>query len=622
MRLTEGMSQQSAPSRRERGARVDDADGARKRPRRSRARWLVPVGILAGIGIIGVVVLLVGQHLLSRAYAAREALDAAVPLAGTVREQLLAGDTDAAMESAARMSTLTSEAREKTDDRIWRGLEWLPYLGQNLQAVRVASVAVDDLVSHAVVPAATVELASFVPVDGRIDTAALVALSDRVEEIANAVAVVRTTIQGIDRDPLVDVVADALVRLDDAIESFESLLDPVQKTLSVLPAVLGADAPRNYLTLVQNNAESRGTGGNPAAILLINVDDGAVSIAQQASSADFRNFRPNSVAPLDPETEALYGDKIGRHVMDITMTPDFTESAAIMRAFWAESFGTPVDAVLSVDPVALSYLLAATGPVTLAEGEQLTAENAVTLLLNDVYFRHDDPLMHDLYFAAAAAVVLDAFTSSVDDPRALVDAVMRAIEEGRIMYAPDDAEQFDLIAGSRFSGTLPFSNGERTVLGAYVNDITRGKLDYYLDTEVGVGTDMCVNNEAPTFTTTITLASVLDPDEAASLPWYVSTADFFPKGVISSDVVLYGPVGSTFVSAAVDGTDLPADALPHLGRPAVKVNVINNPGSVRTVAATFVGGDDEHGPIEVRHTPMVRATPVTVDAEGCADSSQ
>ena len=35
------------------------------------------------------------------------------------------------------------------------------------------------------------------------------------------------------------------------------------------------------------------------------------------------------------------------------------------RAYWAESFGTTIDGVLSFDPVALSYLLGATGPVTL-----------------------------------------------------------------------------------------------------------------------------------------------------------------------------------------------------------------------------------------------------------------
>ena len=35
---------------------------------------------------------------------------------------------------------------------------------------------------------------------------------------------------------------------------------------------------------------------------------------------------------------------------DITLTPDFTESAELMRAYWAESFGTPIDGVVSFDP--------------------------------------------------------------------------------------------------------------------------------------------------------------------------------------------------------------------------------------------------------------------------------
>src|SRR5690606_5018452 len=141
-------------------------------------------------------------------------------------------------------------------------------------------------------------------------------------------------------------------------------------TLQLLPGALGAEGPRNYLMLFQNNAEARGAGGNPAAILLVNVTDGRISIAQQASSTDFQNARPTPVTALDPETTARYGDKVGRYMQDIMLTPDFTESADIMRAWWAETFGTPIDAVVSFDPVALGYLLGATGPVTLPTGEQ------------------------------------------------------------------------------------------------------------------------------------------------------------------------------------------------------------------------------------------------------------
>lgn len=372
--------------------------------------------------------------------------------------------------------------------------------------------------------------------------------------------------------------------------------------------------------LAQNNAESRGTGGNPASLIMIHVDDGAISIAQQASSADFDNGRATPITELDPQTVALYGDKVGRYMQDVTTTPDFTESARVMGAFWAESFGTPIDGTVSIDPVALSYLMVATGPVTLPNGDVLTSENVVSTLLNDLYFRYPDPEVQDAYFATAAAAVFDALTG-VQHPRALVDQVVRAADEGRILYVPTVPAEIDAVAGSRLSGKLPADNGEVTMVGSYVDDITEGKLDYYLDTALTVTSDVCTVDAAtaPTFTVSTTLTSALQPGDVAGLARYISPARFFPKGTISTDLVVYGPVGASFASASVDGAAVAATPVEHLGRPAVRINVVNDPATVREVSVTFTGtAGAAYGPIEAWHTPMVRATPVTIDVPGCA----
>ena len=320
--------------------------------------------------------------------------------------------------------------------------------------------------------------------------------------------------------------------------------------------------------------------------------------------------------PLDPETAALYGDKIGRYMMDVTLTPDFTETAEIMRGFWADRFGTPIDGVISFDPVALSYLLGATGPVTLATGETLTAENAVSELLNQVYFKIDDSELQDAYFAAAAASIFGVVTSGAGDTSALVEALGRAIDEGRLMYVPSAEAEAELIAGNRIDGMLPADNSEKTMVGVYVNDVTEGKLDYYAKMTVAATSDQCTATE-PTFSTTATFASTLDPNAVEGLASYISPARFFPKGVIATDLVLYGPVGSTFTGATVDGAPSVATGVAHLDRPAVKVRIVNQPGASHTVVANFTGAAGEYGPLEVWHTPMVQPVDVTVATPGC-----
>ncbi len=348
---------------------------------------------------------------------------------------------------------------------------------------------------------------------------------------------------------------------------------------------------------------------------MINVTDGKLTITQQADSGDFSNNRPSPVTELDPETAALYGDKIGRFLPDITLTPDFTESAEIMRAYWQESFGTPIDGVLSFDPVALSYLLGATGPVKLATGETLTADNAVSELLNQVYFRYE-PEQQDAFFASAAASIFSVVSSGAGDTSDLVEALGRAIDEGRLLYVPSAEAEAELIAGNRIDGMLPADNSEKTMVGVYVNDVTEGKLDYYAKLSVAATSDQCTATE-PTFTTTATFASTLDPNAVDGLAEYISPARFFPKGVIATDLVLYGPVGSTFTGATVDGAPSVATAVPHLDRPAVKVRIVNEPGVSHTVVANFTGAAGEYGPLEVWHTPMVQPTEVTIATPGC-----
>ena len=583
-----------------------------KRPLIRSARLWVPIGIL--LVLIGLVVW--GSILANRAFAAKDALEEAIPLASKTQDLIAAGDLEGAKAAAGELTVLTAEARTQTNGRLWKAAEWVPVVGPNMQAVRVSSTAVDDLVHGAVIPATDITIDALKPQGGVIDLVVLQQLADTVGTASDTIDKVASDLNGLDRSALIGPVESGVEQLDEAVTKLKPTLDTADTTLKVLPGALGADGPRNYLMLFQNNAESRGTGGNPAAIVLVNVTDGKISIAKQANSGDFNNNRPEPIIELHPETAALYGDKIGRFMPDITLTPDFTESAELMRAYWAESFGTPIDGVVSFDPVALSYLLGATGPVKLSTGETLTADNAVSELLNRVYFRFPEGDEQDAYFAAAASSVFGALMSGSGDTSALVDSLGKAVDEGRLMYVPTAEAEAEFIAGSRIDGKLPADNSEKTMVGVYVDDITEGKLDYYAKLAIAATSDQCTV-DAPTFTTTATFASTLDGGEVDDLAEYISPARFFAKGTISTDLVLYGPVGSTFASATVDGAPSAATALPHLGRPAVKINIVNPPGASHTVVATFTGAAGEYGPLEVWHTPMVQPTEVTVTTPGC-----
>src|SRR5206468_976551 len=81
---------------------------------------------------------------------------------------------------------------------------------------------------------------------------------------------------------------------------------------------------------------------------------------------------------------------------------DFPVAAATASRMWTTTYGGTVDGVIAIDPVVVSGLLDATGPVTLPSGDQISSANAVKLLLSDVYQRYSDPDQQDAFFASAA----------------------------------------------------------------------------------------------------------------------------------------------------------------------------------------------------------------------------
>ena len=51
----------------------------------------------------------------------------------------------------------------------------------------------------------------------------------------------------------------------------------------LLPPMLGQDGPRDYLLVVQNNAEIRSTGGLPGSLQILTADNGKLTLAEQRS---------------------------------------------------------------------------------------------------------------------------------------------------------------------------------------------------------------------------------------------------------------------------------------------------------------------------------------------------
>lgn len=559
---------------------------------------LVAVCLTAWVGIRG---FLAYQHL---ADAQERADDAAAVLA----------DPASAGDLIRSISADTSAARELTSDAVWRAAEGVPWVGPQLVAVSSVAAALDDVASYSLTPlgsvAASFSLDSIRPQNGAIDLSAFSELDGAASEGTSGLAAAASAVDSIDADPLIGPLRDAVDEVANLLSQAHVAADALNRTTALLPPMLGADGPRDYLIVFQNNAEWRSLGGIVGAMVLVHTESGQITLGAQASSSDFTRY-DDPVVPMTDDEIRLFGRQPARYVQNVTQIPDFTRDAPIVQAMWQRQTGTTIDGVLSLDPVALSYLLEATGPISLPTGDELNAENAVRLLLNEVYLRYEDPRHQDAFFAAAAASVFSSLTSGAVDPTALVSALGRAGEEHRLMIwnaAPDEQSVLD---GTTLQGGLEPVDPDEAKFGVYLNDGTGSKMDYYM--QVAAGVESCTSDES---TLRVTLRSTA-PADAASLPTYITGGGSFgiPPGEVETIAYIYLPENSELVSTrAPDQEEAPpVGGGTDAGRQVLVWTTQLTPGAETTLDVTVTTPDIDA--LTARVTPTVHGVDATAVCE-------
>lgn len=587
--------------------------------RGSRARIVLWV-VLALVLLLILAVAWVGV----RGALAKGHLERAVGDVDALRSQLTGGDTAAAQKTAKHLEREAGAARSLTGDPIWGASQHVPFFGANLRAVRQVSVVVDDVARNAVSPVAAVigglGTDSFAPKDGKVDLQPIVDAQPAVAKATTTLARADRDAEAIDTSDTLSPVTSAVAQLRNALSSASAQVDTANRVVQLAPAMLGHDGERNYLLLFQNNAELRAGGGIPGAVALLQTDDGAVHLQNQTSGGSFGPYE-QPILPLTSDTTGLYGSITGKYMQDVTLTPRFDVSAKLARAMWKQKFGEQVDGVLAMDPVTLSYILKATGPVTLPTGDTLTSDNAVKLLLSDVYAKYPDPVVQDAFFASAASAVFDKVASGSFDPQQFVSALTQSTGEDRLrLWSADRTEQRH-ISGTAVAGELPTESAASREFAVYLNDGTGSKMDYYLEKSLSVGSSVCRKDGRPTSVVQITLKNTAPADAATSLPEYVTGGGDFgvEPGLIKTLIATYAPEDAIFLGATKDGKTTAVQTATDGGHPVAQLQTVLAPGESLTYRVAFLSDAEfAKAPVQATSTPGVRQTeakPITFDCQ-------
>lgn len=582
-----------------------------------RRPFLLTFAALGGI----IIVACVGSvWLASKAASINSELTSANLLIGTLKENIANDDVEDAARTIAQLRTHTVAAKEAVDDPLWTLATTLPGLGPNFSAVAEVARSADDVASLGLEPLVRVygalDWQALLPGSDGSDFGPLEDASPSISAAAHAVRLSADRLNQIDATRLWPQVAAPLTSAREQLQTVTGALDTASNAANIAPAMLGAQTPRSYLLIIQNNAETRASGGIPGALAVLSLDKGKLTLGEQSSASAVGVMAP--VVPVEPEQQEIYSGRLGKFMQDVNLTPDFPTAAVTAQAMWERKTGQRVDGVISVDPIALGYVLDATGAVNIRQPElvalaasglptELTGQNVVQTLLSDVYARIEQPSLQDAYFAGVAQEIFLALSDGRGDAKGLIEGLTRGTAEGRVLVWSSLTAEQSVIAQYDLSGSIAGPSVAPAQFGVYFNDGTGAKMDYYVQRTVQLIRE-CARDGYEQTTVRVTSTNTAPADAAMSLPTYVTGGGVFgvPSGSVQTNIVAYGPALSNVETAKIDGQSTNFASYGHNNRPVGTLAVRLAPGESKTVDFTFAK--------IVQHTePNVVVTPTVQD---------
>ncbi|WES62870.1 DUF4012 domain-containing protein [Microbacter sp. GSS18] len=515
----------------------------------------------------------------------------------------------------------TGTARGLTSDPAWRIVEQLPWIGPQLRAISTIAASADNVTRDALTPlaevASTLSTDAFRPVDGRISLDGFVAVQDAAAQAARSMGGAADAVELANSPGLVPPLAEVVDEVSDLFTETAHATDALARASVLVPAMLGQDGPRDYLVIFQNNAEWRSLGGIAGALAVVHTDDGDLTLTEQDYAASMGVFIP-PVMDLGPELTSVYGVRPATWMHNVTQVPDFAVSGELARAMWAERHGIEVDGVIALDPVTLSYILEATGPVELPLGDTISADNAVELLLNEVYVRYPDPAEQNQFFSDTTSAIFTTLTQNGFDASGMLAGLARAGDEYRVMLWSAHDDDQAVLADTTLAGAPLETTRRISPFGVYLNDGTGSKMDYHQTVETTAMWDACTLDAAGAASgTAVVDVTIANEAPDSGLAEYITGGGAYgvEPGSASTVGYVYLPAGFELVDAALSTGDGFGGAFID-GRQVLSFEILLAPGESATAHIAVRTTQPSGAQLAVRQTPTVNAE-VTPEVGPC-----
>jgi len=571
--------------------------------------------------MVAAVAVLAAAWLLVTALAARQQLNEVRGEEVRLRAQIVAGDLNSAAATAAAVAQHARRAHQLTTGPVWAVAAGMPVLGEPLAVVRAITSAVDRLGQTALPQLVTarqrLDPARLRRPDGSINLSEIAAITPELDTARRTVDSATDGVRATPRHTWLSSIdrmrAEALSQLGSLDHSVKS----ADMAARIMPGMLGEHGPKRYFVAFQNEAEARGTGGLPGSFAILEADRGAVHFTRFENDSAMNGVSAHVEFGHDYDqlyagagTTTMYGNG--------NLSPHFPYAAQIWSSMWLKARGEHLDGVIAVDPTALSYLLAVTGPAPLADKSTVSAENIVALTQSTAYTRFAgdgaDNLARRRYLLDIARVASKKILDPHADTAGLTAAIAKAVGERRVLVWSADPQTQALLEATAVSGSIPVTTAPYIGL-SIVND-GGNKLDYYLDRKLTWTRTGCGPSRDVTVAITLT-----NHAPARGLSSYVtgrSDRHSYPvnAGDNRLEVSYLASTAAILRSVSVESRPATAGLGTQRGHPLYTVDLELPRGTSHTIEFRLSEPAGSGEPLVLRQ-PLVRPLSVTIHDSRC-----
>lgn len=516
-------------------------------------------------------------------------------------------DVDNAKRAFREAESRAADAKASLGSPLVGPARYLPVIRDNLEAATVladaaATVAVAAQKAADAFPTGTEGLRLGL-IRGRIQADAWFSASTRLAKAADRVwwgiARVRSS-RGVLVPPLAGARSEFLTKAEQTGRALRDAADIAR----LVPVVFGADRSRTWFLAIQNPAELRATGGLLGAFGILKAEGGRLALER---------FESNLGLPAVRELPEMPEDFLARYErfeprliwQNANVTPDFPTAARMIAAMWRQSTDQAIDGVIAIDAVGLAGLLEVVGPITMPEVGQITADNFLSLALNDAYVRFPEKTQRvDFLLEVGREVWRQILSGEFTDPRAFAHPLGRAAAERHIeVWIPGEEAVLKRLG---VGGGLDARPGADYLLVVGQN-AAANKLDYYARRRITYRVQIGRSGEVAGLIT----VRLENPAPSSGLPRYVlgPFLEGDPPGLNRSYTSVYVPLATGVVKAQQDGVPVEVESHREGGLSVASYFLEAEAGQTSTLSLSMIGRLARPGEYRllVRRQPTLRA---------------